>query len=596
MNIFQKLEQHFLNIKITYKFLLVLLAFIIGLMVIAFAFQASLNIAQNTQNNAKQQSVISNTLARIQFECFTAMLYEKSFNISSQKEKNREFKNNIQNARRELKYLSSLLAQPSDKTLITSMNTTLDNYENFFIMRVQALASDKVKINTLTETLKLALSDLLAIKTNYDSHVEIQFKQSFSSIKITFWIMITIVPLMIILIILWVVIKGIIVPVSKLQAVINTIAAGDLDARVNANNNDEVGNLSNAFDSLLDERVTSLAKTEYDHQQLNASIIVLLRAVSALSQKDLTIKVPVAEDMTGAVSDSINLLSQEMGGTLQGVADLSSRVNITSEEVKQQAADVMIYAENQAHEIEETLSELNTVVNTMTKIAKFSQVTNKESDKTMISTESAVEAVSETVTSINGIRDIIRETEKRIKRLSERSQEITGIVNIINNITERTHVLSLNAGMQAASAGEAGKGFMVVANEVQRLAESSGEATEKIAALVKNIQVDTSDTMKTMNTVITQVVESIQQAEEAGLRMKESCRSTKSLVTAVKKISAATIAQLDIGKSLKEHAETIQLNTIKTNQELQQQSQLSDNLVQNAQELIVKVNVFKLPE
>ena len=594
MNIFQKLEQHFLNIKITYKFLIVLLAFTIGLMVIAFAFQSSFNMAKNTQYNAKQQSLISNTLARIQYESFEAMLYEKSFNLS--REKKDPFKNNIQNARRELKYLSSLLIKVNDKNLIISINTALNNYERFFMMRVQTLATDNARINILTEKLKLALSHLLAIKTNYDSNIETQFKQSISTIKITFWLTIAIVPLVIIFIVLWVVIKGIIVPVSKLQAVINTIAAGDLEARVNANSNDEIGNLSNAFDSLLDERVTSLAKTEYDHQQLNASIIVLLRAVSALSQKDLTIKIPVAEDMTGAVSDSINLLSQEMGGTLKGVADISSRVNTTSEKVKQQAIDVMIYAENQVCEIEETLSELNTVVNTMTKIAKFSQITHKESDKTMISTESAVDAVSETVTSINGIRHIIRETEKRIKRLGERSQEITGIVNIINNIAERTHVLSLNAGMQAASAGEAGKGFMVVANEVQRLAESSGEATEKIAVLVKNIQVDTSDTMKTMNTVITQVIESIEQAEEAGLRMKESSRSTQSLVTAVKKISGATIAQLDIGKSLKEHAETIQLNTIKTNQQLQQQSKLSDDLVQNAQELIVKVNVFKLPE
>lgn len=596
MNVFQELEQYFLNIKISYKFFIVLLIFVIGLIIIAFAFHESLNIAERTQNNTKQQALIANTLAKIQFESFTAMLYEKSFSLSNQKEKRRAFKNNIQNARRELTYLSSLLTNSSDKDLIISTNTILDNYENFFIMRVQIIASDNVKINTLTEKLKHALLDLLTIKTKYDSHVGMQFKQSFSTIKIIFWITIFVVPLIIILIILWVVIKGIIVPVSKLQAVINTIAAGDLNARVNAENNDEIGNLSNAFDALLDERITSLAKTEYDHQQLNASIIVLLRAVSALSQKDLTIKVPVAEDMTGAVSDSINLLSQEMGRTLRGVADISSRVNLTSVEVKQQAAEVMIYAENQAREIEETLSELNTVVNTMTKIAQFSQITNKESDKTMISTEHAVDAVSETVTSINGIRDIIRETEKRIKRLGERSQEITGIVNIINNIAERTHVLSLNAGMQAASAGEAGKGFMVVANEVQRLAESSGEATEKIAALVKNIQVDTSDTMKTMNTVITQVVESIQQAEEAGLRMKESSHSTKSLVSAVKKISSATIAQLEVGKSLKEHAETIQINSIKTNQQLQQQSKLSDNLVQNAQELIIKVNVFKLPE
>jgi twitching motility protein PilJ len=393
---------------------------------------------------------------------------------------------------------------------------------------------------------------------------------------------------------LWlVVVNGIIKPISYLQGVINDIASGNLDARVEVSSRDEIGNLANAFDSLLDERVTSLAKTEYEHQQLNTSIISLLRSVSVLSQKDLTVKVPVAEDMTGAVSDSINLLTGEMSATLKEVAQISARVNSTSGKVKQQSSNVMLFADNQRKEIEATLQELTTAVNTMIKIAQFSQITNKESEKTMLTTESAVEAVAEIIASINSIRDIIRETEKRLKRLGERSQEITAVVNIINNIAERTHVLSLNAGMQAASAGEAGKAFMVVANEVQRLAESSREATEKIATLVKNIQVDTSDTM---NTVISQVVDGTQQAEEAGRRMKESRATTESLVSAVKKIAAATIAQLEVGKSLKEHAQNIQISTIKTNEQLQQQRNLSDDLAKDADELIVKVNVFKLPE
>jgi twitching motility protein PilJ len=412
----------------------------------------------------------------------------------------------------------------------------------------------------------------------------------------TFYIVIASVLLIIMLILWLVVVNGIIKPLSYLQKVINEIAAGNLDARVEDSSRDEIGKLADAFDSLLDERVTSLAKTEYEHQQLNRSIISLLRSVSVLSQKDLTVKVPVAEDMTGAVSDSINLLTSEISAILKEVAQISGRVNDISGKVKQQSGNVMLFADNQRKEIDATLQELNTAVNTMIKIAQFSQVTNKESEKTMQTTESAVEAVTGIITSINSIRDIIRETEKRLKRLGERSQEITGVVNIINNIAERTHVLSLNAGMQAASAGEAGKGFMVVANEVQRLAESSREATEKIATLVKNIQVDTSDTMKTMNTVITQVVDGTRQAEEAGKRMKESRTTTESLVTSVKKIATATIAQLDIGKSLKEHAQNIQTSTINTNEQLQQQRQLSDDLARDADELIVKVNVFKLPD
>ena len=83
---------------------------------------------------------------------------------------------------------------------------------------------------------------------------------------------------------------------------------------------------------------------------------------------------------------------------------------------------------------------------------------------------------------MNDIREQIQETSKRIKRLGESSQEIGEIVQLISDITEQTNVLALNAAIQAASAGEAGRGFTVVAEEVQRLAERSGEATKHIGA------------------------------------------------------------------------------------------------------------------
>jgi hypothetical protein len=86
------------------------------------------------------------------------------------------------------------------------------------------------------------------------------------------------------------------------------------------------------------------------------------------------------------------------------------------------------------------------------------------------------------------IREQIQETSKRIKRLGESSQEIGEIVELISDITEQTNVLALNAAIQAASAGDAGRGFTVVAEEVQRLAERSAEATKQIGAIVRTIR------------------------------------------------------------------------------------------------------------
>ncbi|MGR9052864.1 MAG: methyl-accepting chemotaxis protein [Gammaproteobacteria bacterium] len=384
-------------------------------------------------------------------------------------------------------------------------------------------------------------------------------------------------------------------PIKFLTAVVNKISLGDYEARAAIGNKDEIGILARSFDALLDERAEKLEASEKARKQLNDSVITLLQSVARLSQKDLTVNIPVSEDITGTLSDAINLLTQETASTLKDVNQVSERVNQSSGKVKNQSDAVMTFAEQERTETEKMLQELNMAVTMMLNVAKISQTTNASSKEAMEATDKALQAVTDTVQSINKIRDIIREIEKRIKRLGERSQEINGVVNIINEIAERTHVLALNAGMQAAQAGDAGRGFMVVANEVQRLAENSRDATGQIARLVKNIQIDTSDAVNTMNDVITQVVDGTQLAEKAGDRMRDTRNVTVKLVEYVHDIADKAMKQVKLGQTLKERATVIQQSTEKTHTQLKAQSELSEGLVNDAETLLQKVRVFRLP-
>jgi methyl-accepting chemotaxis protein len=203
--------------------------------------------------------------------------------------------------------------------------------------------------------------------------------------------------------------------------------------------------------------------------------------------------------------------------------------------------------------------------------------------------------VTSTVNGINSIRENVHETEKRIKRLGERSQEISRAVNLINSISERTHILALNASMHAASAGEAGRGFAVVADEVQRLAENARDATSQIATLVSNIQVETADTVGTMSKVITQVVEGSKLAEEAGLQMERTKDTTEELVESVREIARKSVNQARITNVLKGRAEQIKESTQKTSMQLQEQNVQTGRLVEFAKGLLKAVQVFKLP-
>jgi methyl-accepting chemotaxis protein len=196
---------------------------------------------------------------------------------------------------------------------------------------------------------------------------------------------------------------------------------------------------------------------------------------------------------------------------------------------------------------------------------------------------------------MEGIRESIAEAEKRIKRLGERSQEITGIVNLINTIAERTHVLALNASMQAAAAGDAGRGFAVVAEEVQRLAESSRQATQQIAQLVNNIQIETSDTINTVNRTISQVVSGSELAAKSGQQMRETQQSTASLVELVKRITSSAQVQMKIATELRNRVHQIGASTEKTAAEILLQSEATADLSKSADRLVESVRVFKLP-
>ncbi len=383
-------------------------------------------------------------------------------------------------------------------------------------------------------------------------------------------------------------------PLSHMNDILMKVVGGDIEARIGFDRNDELGNISNSIDAILDDRMTSTTVVEDENETLNNSILALLDTVAQLAQKDLTVKAIVNEDMTGPIADALNMMSSETSKVLNKVLDDSKEIAETSNLVKSQADNVILLAENERNLVEVTVAELKSASDTMVKINKLAELSNTAAEDASKSTKTAMSTVTNTVTSINKIRDTIRETEKRIKRLGERSQEINSAVNLINNISERTHILALNASMHAASAGEAGRGFAVVADEVQRLAESSREATSEIETLVNNIQLETSSTVNTMNELTSQVVEGSKLAEQAGNEMDETQTTTGYLVDMVQKIAQGANMQNKRTAKLRERADIIRESVHKTGDHLQEQTIHTTKLVQQALSLMEAVSVFTL--
>ena len=384
-------------------------------------------------------------------------------------------------------------------------------------------------------------------------------------------------------------------PVGALQKTIAKLSAGDLDARTRMLPNDELGELGSALDNLLDERVATLAAAARENEQLNHSVIEIMQAVSRLSSRDLTVKVPVTTDVTGAISDALNFMTGQTAQVLRNVNDISNQVAQASSRVRERSESTMLVAAEGSKEIDQASQELSDAALALKDIAAQASQADRAAEEAILSTREALNSVRETVGGISASRDLIRETEKRIKRLGERSQEITTTVNIIGNIAERTSMLALNTSMQAVAAGEAGRAYAVVADEVKRLAEGARGATQQISNLVSAIQSETVDTVEAINRAITQVVEISKMAERAGEQMRSTEEKTDLLVNSVRSIAETTNLQSRASDTLQARAKQIRLSTRQTSDELATQAQETRNLNDYATGLLDSVRVFTLP-
>jgi twitching motility protein PilJ len=241
----------------------------------------------------------------------------------------------------------------------------------------------------------------------------------------------------------------------------------------------------------LDDARMRAFESENENKRNQEAILRLLNEMGNLADGDLTVQASVTEDVTGAIADSINFTIEELRTLVRGINSATDQVTRATQETQSISNRLFEASQRQNREIQQASASVLQMAQSISEVAQNASQSAKVAQQALGAAEKGGQAVQNQISGMNEIRTQIQDTSKRIKRLGESSLEIGEIVELISDITEQTNVLALNAAIQAASAGEAGRGFTVVAEEVQRLAERSGEATKQIEAIVKTIQSDT---------------------------------------------------------------------------------------------------------
>jgi twitching motility protein PilJ len=290
----------------------------------------------------------------------------------------------------------------------------------------------------------------------------------------------------------------------------------------------------------IDDSSKRAEESEQTNKSNQDAILRLLDEMELLKRGDLTIRAKVTEDVTGAIADAINSTIEELRRLVTGINAAATHVTSATAEAQSVSSQLLQAAQKQATEIQGTGQSVAEMTVSMHQVSKSASDSASVAKTSLAAAEKGSSAVQNAIRGMNDIREQIQETSKRIKRLGESSQEIGEIVQLISDITEQTNVLALNAAIQAASAGEAGRGFTVVAEEVQRLAERSGEATRHIGAIVKSIQRDTQDAVEAMERSTRGVVEGTKTADEAGDALRDIEQISNRMAELIGAISNST--------------------------------------------------------
>jgi len=364
-------------------------------------------------------------------------------------------------------------------------------------------------------------------------------------------------------------------PLVQLTKAADAIAVGDVNQQVSYESQDEIGRLNASFRNL----------------------IVYMKDLAGVSERiannDLTVTVTpksehdVLSNSFKKMALNISAIIQQLKGHVSDMACAVAQITSSSEQMSKGAR-------NQAAEVTDVSAAMEEISATIIQSAKHASEANEASKNASQIAADGGQLVRNTITGMQRIASVVRESSTTISRLAQSSEQIGQIVNVINDIADQTNLLALNAAIEAARAGDSGRGFAVVADEIRKLAERTGKATDEIVVMVRGIQKETGEAVTSMKTGIKEVDQGRSLADKAGDSLHIIEEMTRRVMEMIQQMALASEEQSAAADKIAKNVDHISAVTRETAQGAEQSTTAASELQARTESLQKMVERFKV--
>lgn len=322
--------------------------------------------------------------------------------------------------------------------------------------------------------------------------------------------------------------RSVTLPVFEVRNLAQAMANGDLRQRLKLKQQDEVGQLSDATNSLAN----SLTRIVTEIQKVSDGLGGSAEDLSGVSTQLLSQSAHASLQATNVAS-----ASEELSTNISTMAAAAEQMSVNVASISSASEEMSMNVGTISSAAEQTSTNVNVVSTAVGEISNsFADVLNDVREGSQIAGEARRMADSATET---------------IQLLNQSGAEISKVTETIKMIALQTNLLALNATIEATSAGEAGKGFAVVAHEIKELANQSAKAAEDIARKIEGVQKDTRRAVEVIQSV-SQIIKDINSSADRISASVE--KQTRAATMISQNVGEANKGVGDIARSISEVA------------------------------------------